>query len=207
MDARKASAQAVQPFRPRRRTSRVSFDGNPILAAIAALWLTLAGGVAMAGPVTTPHVTTELAAQTAGAAPGSTLYVAVILTAEKGWHTYWRNPGDAGEATKIAWTLPPGWRAGGDRLACARAVPCAGGADHELRLRGPGGAGGPHRDPGHGRAGRQRQPRRQCGLSGVRAGVRAGQRQGEPRRADRRRRSRRGPGLGQDHRRHSGRRA
>ncbi len=31
---------------------------------------------------------------------------------ERGWHTYWRNPGDAGEATQIKWTLPAGWRAG-----------------------------------------------------------------------------------------------
>ncbi|HEY2706978.1 MAG TPA: thioredoxin family protein [Caulobacteraceae bacterium] len=58
------------------------------------------------------HVKPVLAAQTQGAAPGSTLYVAVIQTIDKGWHTYWRNPGDAGEPTKIAWTLPGGWRAG-----------------------------------------------------------------------------------------------
>ena len=81
-----------------------------ILASLCVLWLSVTSAVAT--PVTTPHVTTELAAQTAGAAPGSTLYAAVILTAEKGWHTYWRNPGDAGEATKITWTLPAGWRAG-----------------------------------------------------------------------------------------------
>ena len=31
---------------------------------------------------------------------------------DKGWHTYWRNPGDAGEPTTIHWRLPPGWRAG-----------------------------------------------------------------------------------------------
>ena len=29
-----------------------------------------------------------------------------------GWHTYWRNPGDSGQATRLAWTLPPGFRAG-----------------------------------------------------------------------------------------------
>ena len=29
----------------------------------------------------------------------------------KDWHTYWKNPGDAGAATEIAWTLPPGWTA------------------------------------------------------------------------------------------------
>ena len=81
------------------------------LATAIAFALTLAGA-ASAQPVTTPHVTAQLVAETAGAAPGSTLYAAVILTAEKGWHTYWRNPGDAGEATKITWTLPAGWRAG-----------------------------------------------------------------------------------------------
>jgi thiol:disulfide interchange protein DsbD len=58
------------------------------------------------------HVKAALAAETQGAAPGSTLYVAVIQKIEHGWHTYWRNPGDAGEPTTIAWTLPPGWRAG-----------------------------------------------------------------------------------------------
>jgi thiol:disulfide interchange protein DsbD len=29
-----------------------------------------------------------------------------------GWHTYWKNGGDAGEATEIKWTLPPGITAG-----------------------------------------------------------------------------------------------
>ena len=29
-----------------------------------------------------------------------------------GWHVYWRNPGDAGLPTEIAWTLPPGFTAG-----------------------------------------------------------------------------------------------
>ncbi|MEJ0064803.1 MAG: thioredoxin family protein [Caulobacteraceae bacterium] len=58
------------------------------------------------------HVKPVLVAQTQGAAPGSTLYVALIQTIDKGWHTYWRNPGDAGEPTKITWTLPDGWRAG-----------------------------------------------------------------------------------------------
>ena len=65
-----------------------------------------------AGAQPPEHVKPVLAAQTQGAAPGSTLYVALIQTIDKGWHTYWRNPGDAGEPTKITWTLPAGWRAG-----------------------------------------------------------------------------------------------
>jgi thiol:disulfide interchange protein DsbD len=38
--------------------------------------------------------------------------VALELDTRKGWHTYWSNPGDAGTATEIAWTLPAGWKAG-----------------------------------------------------------------------------------------------
>ena len=82
--------------------------------AIPALTLAaLAGSPARAeGPVASPHAVTNLAAETSGTAPGSTLWVAVVQTLDKGWHTYWRNPGDAGEATAVHWTLPQGWRAG-----------------------------------------------------------------------------------------------
>ena len=58
------------------------------------------------------HVQTQLVAETRGATPGSTVYVALVQKIDAGWHTYWRNPGDAGEATTLAWTLPGGWRAG-----------------------------------------------------------------------------------------------
>jgi thiol:disulfide interchange protein DsbD len=67
---------------------------------------------AAAAPVASPHASTQLVAAVTSAAPGSTVWVAVDQTYDKGWHSYWRNPGDAGEATTIAWTLPAGWRAG-----------------------------------------------------------------------------------------------
>jgi thiol:disulfide interchange protein DsbD len=38
--------------------------------------------------------------------------VGVTQDLQAGWHTYWRNPGDAGEAPTLTWTLPDGWRAG-----------------------------------------------------------------------------------------------
>ncbi|MFO0987560.1 MAG: protein-disulfide reductase DsbD family protein [Alphaproteobacteria bacterium] len=44
--------------------------------------------------------------------PGGTAWVALHLAIRPGWHTYWLNPGDAGEPTEIAWTLPPGYSAG-----------------------------------------------------------------------------------------------
>ena len=46
------------------------------------------------------------------AKPGETVLAGVDLKMEAGWHTYWKNPGEAGTATKIDWTLPPGVTAG-----------------------------------------------------------------------------------------------
>ena len=46
------------------------------------------------------------------ARPGDTVLAGVKLTMESGWHTYWKNPGSAGQATSIKWTLPPGVTAG-----------------------------------------------------------------------------------------------
>ena len=80
---------------------------------LAGLVASLGAGQAMAGPVVnTGHIEAELVAQDAAAVPGATIYVALRQKITPGWHTYWRNPGDAGDATKIVWTLPTGWTAG-----------------------------------------------------------------------------------------------
>ncbi len=44
--------------------------------------------------------------------PGSTIEAAVELVPPTGWHTYWRNPGETGQATKVDWNLPDGITAG-----------------------------------------------------------------------------------------------
>jgi thiol:disulfide interchange protein DsbD len=44
--------------------------------------------------------------------PGEPLTVALRLAIIPGWHTYWRNPGDSGEPTRLEWRLPAGFRAG-----------------------------------------------------------------------------------------------
>lgn len=36
-------------------------------------------------------------------------WVALDLDIEKGWHAYWKNPGEAGMAPQIEWTLPDGY--------------------------------------------------------------------------------------------------
>jgi thiol:disulfide interchange protein len=61
--------------------------------------------------VSAPHVQAELVAEHVALTPGSN-WVALRLAPEPGWHTYWREPGDTGLPTTIAWTLPQGFAAG-----------------------------------------------------------------------------------------------
>ena len=84
----------------------------PLARTLSAALVLACAAAASAQPFGTGHVKPVLAAETQGAAPGSTVYVALIQTIDSGWHTYWKNPGDAGEPTRIDWTLPAGWKAG-----------------------------------------------------------------------------------------------
>jgi len=76
------------------------------------LLLGLLAASAFAGPVKTPQVEAELVAERDALVPGEPIAVALRLAAIPGWHTYWRNPGDSGEPTRIEWRLPPGFAAG-----------------------------------------------------------------------------------------------
>ena len=58
------------------------------------------------------HVQLELVPAAASISPGGAIYLALHEKIRPGWHTYWRNPGDAGEPPKLGWTLPAGWKAG-----------------------------------------------------------------------------------------------
>ena len=62
--------------------------------------------------VATDNVKARLVSETDGIAPGQSIWVALELDIRDGWHTYWRNPGDSGQATKLVWTLPAGLTAG-----------------------------------------------------------------------------------------------
>jgi thiol:disulfide interchange protein DsbD len=59
-----------------------------------------------------PKVHARLVAEDKAVAPGGTVTVALVEKIAPRWHTYWKNPGDAGAPTEIQWTLPPGWKAG-----------------------------------------------------------------------------------------------
>src|SRR5204862_2856733 len=77
------------------------------LAAILGIALAAALPASAAAPANGTHpVTARLVPEAAGVAPGTTLWVDLHLDIAPGWHTYWRNPGDAGLPTEIAWTLP-----------------------------------------------------------------------------------------------------
>lgn len=67
----------------------------------------LAGNV-----VASDNVKARLISETDAIAPGQSIWVALELNIRDGWHTYWRNPGDSGQATKLIWTLPAGVTAG-----------------------------------------------------------------------------------------------
>ncbi|MGZ8360731.1 MAG: protein-disulfide reductase DsbD family protein [Allosphingosinicella sp.] len=54
----------------------------------------------------------ELVPETRSVAPGATMTFAFVMRPEAGWHGYWINPGEAGDAPRAAWALPPGWQAG-----------------------------------------------------------------------------------------------
>jgi thiol:disulfide interchange protein/DsbC/DsbD-like thiol-disulfide interchange protein len=62
--------------------------------------------------VATDNVKARLVSEVAAVGPGQQFWVALELDIRDGWHTYWRNPGDSGEPTKLTWQLPPGFTAG-----------------------------------------------------------------------------------------------
>jgi thiol:disulfide interchange protein DsbD len=58
------------------------------------------------------HTTLRLLANTKSVQPGSSFTVGLLMTMQKGWHTYWKNSGEAGLPTQIHWSLPKGVTAG-----------------------------------------------------------------------------------------------
>src|SRR5450432_2830702 len=73
---------------------------------------TLALFAATAGASPEANVKARLISEVRSVSPGASFRVALEFDIREGWHTYWRNPGDSGEATSLAWQLPPGFTAG-----------------------------------------------------------------------------------------------
>jgi thiol:disulfide interchange protein len=71
-----------------------------------------AGLAAESSAVTSPRVSATLLSGRDAVAPGERFHVALVQKIAPGWHTYWQNPGDSGEPTKVEWKLPEGMKAG-----------------------------------------------------------------------------------------------
>jgi thiol:disulfide interchange protein DsbD len=79
-----------------------------ILFLLALLFVAPAFGQEQGG-----KVVARLVAEQGAVAPGGGVTVALEEVIAPQWHTYWKNPGDAGSPTQVTWTLPPGWTAEG----------------------------------------------------------------------------------------------
>lgn len=74
------------------------------------LGFALNGGAA-AQSFTATHAKVSLIAENNSLQPGKAALVGVLFDLEKGWHIYWVNPGDSGQAPTIKWQLPAGFQA------------------------------------------------------------------------------------------------
>jgi thiol:disulfide interchange protein DsbD len=51
----------------------------------------------------------ELVFEQQGIIPGGEFWIGWRIIRDKGWHTYWKHPGDVGVPPSIKWDLPPGF--------------------------------------------------------------------------------------------------
>ena len=61
---------------------------------------------------TTPNSEARLISDVASIQPGEPFTVGVHIILDEGWHTYWKNAGDAGNGLALQWSLPAGFEAG-----------------------------------------------------------------------------------------------
>ena len=93
--------------------------------ALAFLMVALLGADARAGVprIETEHVAAELVLRNRLTKPGDTVEVAIRTRLKEGWHTYWINPGDSGDAPIIDMDLPDGGSMGEVRFPTPSRLP------------------------------------------------------------------------------------
>jgi thiol:disulfide interchange protein/DsbC/DsbD-like thiol-disulfide interchange protein len=89
----------------------LSFRSVRVLTLLLSLFALLASAASQADDIVrTPRVAARLVAASSGVpASGGTIALGLQQHMQPGWHTYWINPGESGEPTKIVWTVPPGF--------------------------------------------------------------------------------------------------
>lgn len=84
---------------------------RPLVALFGLLLVLASLSPLSARPVRNGAVTVDLVAADASIRPGQPFWVALRITHDPHWHTYWINAG-TGYPTSMAWTLPAGFTAG-----------------------------------------------------------------------------------------------
>ncbi len=72
---------------------------------------------------TAPHLKVALVSSAATIAPGAGFQTGIHFDLDKGWHVYWLNAGDVGEAPTVQWTLPAGITAGPMQFPAPHRIP------------------------------------------------------------------------------------
>ncbi|MGH7041085.1 MAG: protein-disulfide reductase DsbD domain-containing protein, partial [Acetobacteraceae bacterium] len=107
-----ASARPARRAPPRVPTIRAIARLSLVLLLALATGAPCAARAAESAPVQSPRAAVSLVTDTDRVAPGARFHVGLLLRLAPGWHTYWRNPGDAGAPPTVRLTLPPGATAG-----------------------------------------------------------------------------------------------
>ena len=94
-----------------------------LLAVLGLLLLVQPGLAVESAPVRSPRATVTLVSDVAAIAPGQPFRVALRQKMAPGWHTYWRNPGDAGQPPELRLELPEGWAAGDLQFPAPHRIP------------------------------------------------------------------------------------
>jgi len=89
----------------------VALFGRWLALWLAAMLLCSPGHAQLPQPGT-KAIAASLVPESRFVAPGQTVTLALVMRPAEGWHGYWKNPGDSGSETQIAWQLPAGLVAG-----------------------------------------------------------------------------------------------
>jgi len=105
------------------RPGRRIWRGRLLVAATIAIGIVAPTAQSVRAQELSPRGTIELISDKRVAPAGATFWLALKLSVAAGWHTYWKNPGDSGDATRITWKLPKGFEASSLRWPIPEAIP------------------------------------------------------------------------------------
>lgn len=86
------------------------FPAAALVAGLFVVTSAISGRAASTGA--SGNVKVALVAEKVAVQPGRPFRVGLHMRMRGGWHTYWKNPGDAGLPLRIVWRLPEGFSAG-----------------------------------------------------------------------------------------------